>query len=66
MNVVMYIILGLHQVIDSFLIRKKCQVRMNNYIKSADEFGVADTFVVDEFTFVKKNILQVNSIEINL
>lgn len=39
---------------------------MNNYIKSADEFGVADTFVVDEFTFVKKNILQVNSIEINL
>lgn len=38
---------------------------MNNYIKSVDEFGVADTFVMDEFSFVRKNILQVSSIEIN-
>lgn len=47
MNVVMYIILGLHQIMDSFLIKKKCDVHMNNYIKSVDEFGVADTFVMD-------------------
>lgn len=65
MNVVMYMILGLHQIIDSFLIRDKCNVHMNNCIKSVDEFGVADTFVMDEFSFVKKNILQVSSIEIN-
>jgi hypothetical protein len=38
---------------------------MNNYIKSADEFGVADTFVFDEFTFVEKNQLKVISIEMN-
>lgn len=47
MNVVMYMILGLHQIIDSFLIRYKCDVHMNNCIKSVDEFGVADTFVMD-------------------
>lgn len=64
-NVVMYILLGLHQIIDSFLIRQKCSVQMNNYIKSIDEFGVVDTFVMDEFTFIKKNILQVSHIDIN-
>jgi len=61
----MYIILGFHQIIDSLLIRRKSSIEMNNYIKSVDEFGVADTFVMDEFSFVKKNILQVCSIEIN-
>lgn len=36
MNVVMYMILGIHQIIDSFLIRKNCNVHMNNCIKSVD------------------------------
>lgn len=65
LNVIMYMILGLHQIVDSFIIKNKCDVHMNNYIKSVDEFGVADTFVMDEFSFVRKNILQVSSIEIN-
>lgn len=31
-----------------------------------DEFGMADAFLFDEFTFVKKNVLFVSEIETNL
>lgn len=61
----MLLIMALYQIVDSFLIGQKCDFNMNNFIKSIDEFGVADTFLMDEFTFLKKNILQVTSFEIN-
>lgn len=38
---------------------------MKNYIKSIDEFGIADTFVMDEFSFIEKNVLKLGSILIN-
>ena len=38
---------------------------MKSYIKSIDEFGIADTFLMDEFSFVEKNILKLGEIFIN-
>ena len=38
---------------------------MRNCIKSGDEFGIADTLVMDEFNFVKENTLKVKDILIN-
>ena len=38
---------------------------MRNSIKSGDEFGIADTLVMDEYNFVKENTLKVNKTLIN-
>ena len=38
---------------------------MNNFVKSIDEFGVANTLLMDEFTFVGKDILKVRKFKVN-
>ena len=60
----MFLVIGLYQILDSFVISRKFGFKMNNFIKSIDEFGMADTFLMDEFTFVQKNMLEVAHLEI--
>lgn len=61
----MFMQLTIHRLMDSVSIRRKCDVKMKNYIKAVDEFGITDTFVMDEYSFVKKNTLKVSEIIIN-
>lgn len=66
MNAILYIAISIHHLWDSHRTKKHCDIKVNNYIKTMDEFGMADAFLFDEFTFVKKNVLFVSEIETNL
>ena len=58
LNIFMYVELSWHRLLESHFSKKNYKVKMKSYIKSIDEFGIADTFLMDEFSFVEKNILK--------
>ena len=57
-NLMMFMQLSIHRFMDSMYIYSLSHIKMKNYIKAIDEFGIADTFVMDEFSFMKKNALK--------
>ena len=65
LNIFMYVELSWHRLLESYFSYKNYKVQMKSYIKSIDEFGIADTFLMDEFSFVEKNILKLGEIFIN-
>ena len=65
LNVFMFVELSWHRLIESYCSWKKFKITMKNYIKTIDEFGIANTFVMDEFSFIEKNVLKLGSILIN-
>lgn len=47
MNVIMYLFIAIHHLSDGLRISHKSGIKLHNYIKTIDEFGMADAILID-------------------